>query len=214
MVHVHEFALHHADFTEHRGYELPFILNFQIAFYQHFLHVLNALFFPYNVCGLIPVSQFENQKKDRMKGPEGNPAASCLCNLFIALLHFPGRCPGKCDYQNMGGIHACFFRKITDPVGDDCRLARTGSCQNQHRTFPVPDCRFLCVVKCHLLDSYASSICIPLRILARDSSLPRTSMISVAPAGVICLPETAVRMGHITKPVLTPVSSTYFERTP
>ena len=35
-----------------------------------------------------------------------------------------------------------------------------------------------------------------------DSSLPSTSIISVAPAGVICLPETAVRIGHITKPVL------------
>ena len=35
-------------------------------------------------------------------------------------------------------------------------------------------------------------------ILARDSSLPRISRISVAPAGVTLLPETAIRTGHRT----------------
>lgn len=45
---------------------------------------------------------------------------------------------------------------------------------------------------------YCFNNSIPLRIRARDSSFPSTSIISVAPAGVICLPETAVRIGHIT----------------
>lgn len=35
-------------------------------------------------------------------------------------------------------------------------------------------------------------------IRATDSSLPRTSISSVAPPGVICFPDTAVRIGHIT----------------
>ena len=39
---------------------------------------------------------------------------------------------------------------------------------------------------------------IPVRIRFKDSSLPIISIISVAPAGVICLPETAVRTGHNT----------------
>ena len=56
--------------------------------------------------------------------------------------------------------------------------------------------------------SYASRSAIPFLIRSRDSSFPSTSMISVAPAGVICFPETAVRMGHITKPVFTPFSAT------
>ena len=59
---------------------------------------------------------------------------------------------------------------------------------------------------------FRTSFSIPFRILARDSSFPNTSIISVAPAGVICLPDTAVRIGHITKPVFTPFSSTYLER--
>ena len=37
----------------------------------------------------------------------------------------------------------------------------------------------------------------PFLIRFKDSSLPMISMISVAPAGVICFPETAVRTGHI-----------------
>ena len=39
---------------------------------------------------------------------------------------------------------------------------------------------------------------IPFLIRAIDSSFPMISIISVAPAGVICLPETAVRIGHNT----------------
>ena len=39
-------------------------------------------------------------------------------------------------------------------------------------------------------------------ILSTDSALPRTSMISVAPPGVFCFPETAVLTGHITYPFL------------
>ena len=46
--------------------------------------------------------------------------------------------------------------------------------------------------------NYASSSSMPFLIRAMLSSLPMISMISVAPAGVICLPETAVRTGHRT----------------
>lgn len=42
------------------------------------------------------------------------------------------------------------------------------------------------------------SFAIAASIRAIVSSLPSTSMSSVAPPGVICLPETAVRIGHIT----------------
>ncbi len=61
---------------------------------------------------------------------------------------------------------------------------------------------------------FPASISIPTRILRRDSSLPSTSMISVAPPGVLCLPETAVRTGHITYPFLQPFWVTYAESTP
>ncbi len=49
---------------------------------------------------------------------------------------------------------------------------------------------------------YPSSFLMPASSRFRDSSLPSTSMISVAPAGVICLPERAIRIGHMMKPVL------------
>lgn len=48
----------------------------------------------------------------------------------------------------------------------------------------------------------ASILAIAASTLTRVSSFPITSMISVAPPGVICLPETAVRTGHITNPGL------------
>ena len=56
---------------------------------------------------------------------------------------------------------------------------------------------------CMIVLSYTNSklikkVTIPFLILFRVSSFPRISMISVAPAGVICLPETAVLTGHIT----------------
>ena len=44
----------------------------------------------------------------------------------------------------------------------------------------------------------ASSFAIAARILAMDSSLPRISMISVAPAGVVIFPDTAIRTGQST----------------
>lgn len=40
----------------------------------------------------------------------------------------------------------------------------------------------------------------------RVSSLPMISIISVAPPGVIRLPDTAVRRGHMTRPTLYPFS--------
>ena len=48
------------------------------------------------------------------------------------------------------------------------------------------------------VEDYLDNNSIPLRIRAIDSSLPRSSISSVAPPGVICLPDTAVRTGHIT----------------
>jgi hypothetical protein len=47
-------------------------------------------------------------------------------------------------------------------------------------------------------DRLAFSFSMPVRMRVRDSSLPSTSMISVAPAGVVCMPETAVRIGQNT----------------
>ena len=50
----------------------------------------------------------------------------------------------------------------------------------------------------HFLKYYLLNNSIPTFTLRIVSSLPMISMISVAPAGVICFPETAVRIGHIT----------------
>ncbi len=47
------------------------------------------------------------------------------------------------------------------------------------------------------------------RILNRDSSLPRISMICVAPAGVTSLPETAIRTAQMTVLFLKPCASAY-----
>ena len=50
-----------------------------------------------------------------------------------------------------------------------------------------------------LLQNYAfCNFSIAASIRAIVSSFPSTSISSVAPPGVICLPETAVRIGHIT----------------
>lgn len=49
-----------------------------------------------------------------------------------------------------------------------------------------------------------SNLSMPIFILFKDSSLPSKSNSSIAPPGVYCFPDRAVRMGHNTWPFLTP----------
>ena len=58
--------------------------------------------------------------------------------------------------------------------------------------------------------SYLLNNSIPTFTLWIVSSLPIISIISVAPAGVICFPETAVLIGQSAYPFLQPLSATYF----
>ena len=60
------------------------------------------------------------------------------------------------------------------------------------------------------LFTYLLNNSIPTFTLWIVSSLPMISIISVAPAGVICFPETAVLIGQSAYPFLQPLSATYF----
>ena len=111
--------------------------------------------------------------------------------------HLSRRCPGEGHYKNITRSHTGFFYEPLRSPGNHKGLSRTGAGQYKHRSPVMFNCFFLGAVYLH-----ASSFSMALRILAKDSSLPMTSIISVAPAGVICLPETAVRIGHITYPFL------------
>ena len=61
-----------------------------------------------------------------------------------------------------------------------------------------------------LIISYLLNNSIPTFTLRIVSSLPMISIISVAPAGVICFPDTAVLIGQSAYPFLQPLSATYF----
>lgn len=98
--------------------------------------------------------------------------------------------------------------QMANSPDDQISLAASGAGDHLHGTGSVCN-RFVLgrgSFPCRLMTEviFHSSFCnasfnkaMPLRIRARDSSLPRTSIISVAPAGVICLPDTAVLTGHI-----------------
>lgn len=104
---------------------------------------------------------------------------------------------------------------MEDPPGKNKGFAAARTCNNGTGALRVADGCHLCRISflffriVHFLPDIMptvlvfrsqcqESIPIEVRILARDSSLPRISRISVAPAGVTLLPETAMRTGHRT----------------
>ena len=63
--------------------------------------------------------------------------------LGDAFGHFFGRLVGERDRQNVPGAHPLFTNKPGDTIGDNPRLARTGTGQNQQRSFAVQNGLFL-----------------------------------------------------------------------
>ena len=71
---------------------------------------------------------------------------------------------------------------------------------------------FVAIPKKMKSSNYLESFCAAICKRRRLSSLPSTSMISVAPPGVTAIPATAIRMHHMTAPDLHPISSEIFRR--
>ena len=165
-----------------------------------------------------PGTRISSSKKGLFR-PRPAPACSLLrlFPLFVffprqsqkPFLHLRGRRSCERNDKNAGGVNARLQQSL-DSVCNYCRFSGPRTREDHHRSIPVFQGHHLCLIKIHY--SAASRSSIPFLIRARDSSFPMISMISVAPAGVICFPDTAVRIGHITKPVFTPLSATYLER--
>ena len=158
-------------------------------------HKLVFLFFRNDIAALKMVRHLKNHEKDRVEGSKGNPRLTLAAQFQKALLHLH-RCRfGKRNYQNMGCLHPIFCNQIFCSLGNHGCLAAPRSRQYHAWTAVVRNGSLLCLVK---FLHYFVNNSIPLLMRASDSSLPNTSISSVAPPGVICLPDTAVRIGHIT----------------
>ena len=95
-------------------------------------------------------------------------------------------CDSSCQHKGFPGAWSREYHHGTGSVCDRLLLLRIA------RTVRLAGQGILCQ------DNACVRSSIPALIRDKDSSFPRISMISVAPAGVICLPETAVRTGQST----------------
>ena len=129
-----------------------------------------------------------------MKSSKTNRNIFSSHQLFKSYFHLSCCCFCKSHDQYISGVNSRFFYKMSDTLNNDSCLAGSRSGKHHHRPIHMRYGSFLCLIKI----SHTLNFSIALRIRFKDSSLPRSSISSVAPPGVICLPETAVRIGHIT----------------
>ena len=147
-----------------------------------------------------------SRRRDRSRGgwPRAGPDRAACC-LYSTLPDDPRQ-----DWHPAGRANCCFcpsfsLRNNSRPAFA-CRAGKYHSSKTGPAILfsgpvnrPCQQIRYVIVRLIHRMqDSYLLSFSILVRILARDSSFPRISRISVAPAGVTLLPETAIRTGHRT----------------
>ena len=140
-----------------------------------------------------------------MKGTKSNRCITSLHCIVKTLPHLDGCCFGKRDDQDFRWADPLLFDQVFCSLGDNGGFSGARPCKTDAGTCSMGDCPGLSFTQ--TIDYfYNFSIAAWMRLM--DSSFPRISRISVAPAGVVCLPERAVWIGHMIYPVLYPCSLT------
>ena len=134
-----------------------------------------------------------------MKGSESYITSFLIHEFQKTFFHLYCRCSGKSYNQNRRSRYLPLFDHVCSSLHNNGSFARAWACQDHHGSRQVDDRPELRWISLHI---YLLNFSIAAFTRLIVSSLPMISMISVAPAGVICLPETAVRRGHITYPFL------------
>ena len=142
---------------------------------------------------------FQNPIKNSVECSKSNFTSVLSHEFQKSFFHLCCRCSGKSYNQNRRSRYLPLIDHVCSSLHNNGSFPRAGACQDHHWSRQVSDRPKLRWISLHI---YLLNFSIAAFTRLIVSSLPMISMISVAPAGVICLPETAVRRGHITYPFL------------
>ena len=138
-----------------------------------------------------------------MKGSErdlGPGSRQIFCGApSKTILHLSCRSRGKGQHQNLRGRNPSDKEQKENPLHEHKGLSASRPCDDLAGPAEVADCLLLGGVPLYAVGEFVhESLAMAVRMRESDSSLPRISMICVAPAGVTAFPETAMRSAQMT----------------